>query len=64
MINWDPLEEVEEWWDSMDIASKKTIAQILKVKLYKNQWKLQDWEAVVDYYIKNELGDPKGYKKT
>ena len=33
MINWDPLEEVEEWWDSMDIASKKTIAQILKVKL-------------------------------
>ncbi len=64
MVNWEPLEVVEDWWNNMDIDSKKALATSIRVRLNISQWKLQDWENAVNYYIINEVGDPKGYQKT
>ena len=56
--------DVEEWWDYSPPGAIRAITKQLKLSsANRNRWNALDWERVMDYYVRIELGDRRGYTR-
>ena len=54
---------IEEWWDHLAPSGQEDVKKTAKLSsLDRKMWSVTDWHRVMDYYVKNELGDPRGFK--
>ena len=56
-------DEIEEWWDYMSPGAMKAVATKTRVGLDPKRWNAREWESVTDYYVRVEMGDPRGYQR-
>lgn len=56
------VEDIEEWWEYLDPSSMRRISQTIGLStLNSRRWHAQDWERAMDYYVRVEMGDSRGY---
>lgn len=56
------IEEVEDWWDYASPGELKNIGRQLKLTTTdRTRWNRQDWQRVIDYYVRTMLGNPRGF---
>ena len=56
-------DEIEEWWEYMTPGAMKSVAAQTRVGLDPKRWNAREWESVTDYYVRVEMGDPRGYQR-
>ncbi len=57
-------EEVEEWWDMMSPGGTRAVARQLRLSSDdRERWNARDWESVVDYFVRVEMGDDRGWER-
>jgi hypothetical protein len=57
-------DEIEDWWEHTSPGETKGIARALKLTTHQfGRWNAQDWEKVMDYYVRVEEGDHRGYQR-
>ncbi len=57
------VDEIEEWWEYMPPGSQRSLTRELKLTGPQRRWNARDWEKVMDYYVRIEEGDPRGYNR-
>ena len=56
-------DEIEEWWEYMTPGAMKAVAANARVGFNPKRWNGLEWERVIDYYVRVEMGDPRGYQR-
>ena len=62
---WSPTTaEIIEWWDYLDPGALRAIVREVKLSNSNaKRWNARDWERVIDYYVRVEQGDPRGFTR-
>lgn len=57
-------DEIEDWWTHLSPGTVSSIAKRVRLTTTDiRRWNARDWAYAMDYYVRVELGNPRGYDR-